>query len=341
MRIRFMLAGAAGLLIGLMVFGACGGESNTPVPTPGGLTIYSGREDSLVGPVIKQFEEATDIDVGVKYGTNSGLVATIQEEGKNSPADIFFGSDPGALGVLQDRLLTLPEGILSEVAPQFRSRQGKWVGISGRARVVVYNTDRLTEADLPASIMDFTDPKWRGRIGWAPSNGSFQAFVTALRKLEGEDVARQWIEGIQANDSKVYPKNTPIVKAVSEGEIDVGFVNHYYLFRFLAEEGEDFSARNYYLEGGDAGATMLVAGAGILDSAKNKENAERFLEFMLSTVAQQYFASQTFEYPLVEGVRIHRDLVPLSEIQVPDVDMSQLSDLEATVELLRDTGVLP
>ncbi|MEE9198361.1 MAG: iron ABC transporter substrate-binding protein [Dehalococcoidia bacterium] len=332
---RFMLTGAAILLIGLAVFGACGGGAG------GDLTIYSGREESLVGPIIEQFREATGIDVGVKYGSNPGLVATIQEEGDNSPADIFFGSEPGALGALEDRLTPLPEALLNRVASSFRSRQGKWVGISGRSRVVVYNTDRLTEADLPASILGFTDPQWKGRIGWAPTNGSFQAFVTALRKLEGEEVARQWLEGIRANNPKTYPKNTPIVKAVSEGEIDVGFVNHYYLFRFIAEEGEDFPARNYYPIGGDPGATVLVAGAGILDSAKNRENAERFLEFMLSTEAQQYFTRETFEYPLVEGVEHHALLVPLSQVQVPDIDLSQLSDLEATLKLLRDTGVLP
>ncbi|MFQ5875364.1 MAG: iron ABC transporter substrate-binding protein [Dehalococcoidia bacterium] len=303
--------------------------------------MYSGREEKLLGPIIDRFQEATGIQVGVKYGKNASLVATIQEEGKNSPADIFFGSDPGSLGALEERLVPLPEEILNKVPSQFRSRQGRWVGISGRSRVVVYNTERLTEADLPQSILDFTDPKWEGRIGWAPTNGSFQSFVTALRKLEGDGVARQGLEGIQANDPKVYSKNTPIVKAVADGEIEVGFVNHYYLFRFLAEEGEGFAARNYYPTGGDAGAVVLVAGAGIVDTSKNKEAAERFLDFMMSIVAQEYFASETFEYPLVDGVDTPPGLLPLSEIQVPDVDLSQLADLETTVDLLRDTGVLP
>ena len=335
MRRGFLLTAVTLLLVGLMLASACGEKK------PGGLTIYSGREYKLAGPIIDQFKQATGIDVGVKYGKNPSLVATIQEEGRNSPADIFFGSDPGSLGALEERLVRLPDSILNKVPPQFRSRRGKWVGISGRSRVIVYNTGKLTEADLPDSILDFTDPEWKGRIGWAPTNGSFQAFVTALRKLEGEDVARQWLEGIQANNPKVYPKNTPIVKAASEGEIDVGFVNHYYLFRFLAEEGEGFKARNYYPTGGDAGAAVLVAGAGILDTSTNKENAEKFLEMLLSTDAQQYFANETFEYPMVEDVKIDPLLVPLSEIQVPDIDLSQLEDLERTIKLLRETGVLP
>ena len=334
---------------------ACGTDpTSTPSPAststpamseedgdPGELIIYSGREEELIGPIVEQFATATGIDVKVNYGSNAALVATIQEEGQNSPADIYYGSDPGSLGALESRLQALPDSILSKVDPKLASRQGKWVGISGRARAVVYNTETLTEADLPPSILDYTDHKWKGRIGWAPTNGSFQAFLTALRLTEGEDAARAWLEGIQANEPRVYSKNTPIVQAAADGEIDVGFVNHYYLFRFLAEEGEGFKARNHFPTGGDVGSTILVSGAGIVDSSDNKENAERFIEFLLSTVSQQFFASQTFEYPVIEGVTLHSELLPLSEIDVPDVDLGSLQDLEGTLKLLRDTGIVP
>ena len=327
-------------------------QSFQPAPTPppaiddaqanpGELVIYSGREEDLIGPIVDQFASATGIDVKVNYGSNAALVATIQEEGQNSPADVYYGSDPGSLGALEGRLQALPEAIMAKVEPKLSSRQGKWVAISGRARTVVYNTATISEADLPPSILDFTAPEWRGRIGWAPTNGSFQAFVTALRVSQGQDAARAWLEGIQANNPRVYPKNTPIVQAAADGEIDVGFVNHYYLFRFLAEEGEDFKARNYYPTGGDVGSTILVSGAGILDSSDNEDNAQRFIDFLLSTVSQQYFASQTFEYPLVEGVKTHPELLPLSEIGVPDVDLGSLQDLEGTLQLLRDTGIVP
>ena len=309
--------------------------------TGGSLTIYSAREETLVGPIIQQFEAATGIDVGVKYGSNSGLAATIQEEGTNSPADIFFATDPGLLGSMSDLFTALPRDILDQVDPEFRSREGKWVGISGRARVVVYNPDVISADELPDSILDFTDPKWNGRIGWPPTNGSFQAFVTAMRTTLGEDAAREWLEGIQANNPRVYPKNTPIVDAVSRGEVDVGFVNHYYLYRFLAEHGEEFQARNYHPKNGDVGAMMLVNGAAILSTAENAKEAERFLGFMLSLSAQQYFASQTFEYPLIQGVRTHRLLTPLSEIAVPNVDLSQLDDVQGTQDLLRSVGIIP
>ena len=326
------------LVLGVLVVvpllaGACRGDSK--------LVIYSAREETLVGPIIQQFEDATGIDVGVNYGSNAGLAATIREEGSNSPADLYFATDPGLLGAMSDLLAVLPGEILNQVSPDVRSRDGKWVGISGRARVVVYNSEKLSEADLPDSILDFTDPKWKGRIGWAPGNGSFQSFVTAMRVTMGEEATRRWLKGIQANQPRIYPKNTPIVKAAADGEIDVGFVNHYYLFRFLQEEGKDSSARNYHPRGHDLGATMLVNGAGILSTSKNSENARRFLDFMLSQLGQQYFASQTFEYPLVEGITTHRLLVPLEQLEIPAVDLSKLSDVQGTQKLLREVGIIP
>lgn len=305
------------------------------------LTIYSGRSEELVGPIIEQFAKASGINVRVRYGGTSELAATIMEEGKKTPADIFFAQDPGGLGAVEHLFDQIPDSILSRVEPRFRAPEGKWAAISGRARVIVYNREKLSESDLPDDIGGFTDPKWKGRIGWAPTNASFQAMVTAMRVLWGEEKTRQWILGIQANNPKVYPKNTPIVAAAGAGEIDVGFVNHYYLYRFIQEEGESFSARNYHPRAGGPGAVILVAGAAILQTSKSKEPAQRFLEFMLSPVAQQYFAGQTVEYPVVGGVKIHRLLTPLSEINSPTIGMAEMTDLKGALNLLRETGVLP
>ena len=308
---------------------------------PGELVVYSGRSTSLVDPIIQQFAEVTGIDVKVKYATTSQLAATLLEEGRNSPADVFFAQDPGGLGAVEEMLAVLPDSILDQIPDWAHSPQGRWVGISGRARTVVYNTDRLTEADLPDDMLGFTDPKWKGRIGWAPTNASFQTMVTAMRAVWGENKTRMWLQGIQANEPAIYPKNTPQVAAAAAGEIDVGFVNHYYLFRFLAEEGEDFAARNYHPRAGGPGSIIMVAGAGILTTAENRTNAERFLNFMLSTLGQQYFASQTFEYPLVDDVKTQRVLVAISEINAPQIPLSGLADLAGTQNLLRETGVLP
>ncbi|MEE8373358.1 MAG: iron ABC transporter substrate-binding protein [Dehalococcoidia bacterium] len=335
MRKRILGLGSLLMMLAIVV-SACGQAATSQT-----LTVYSGRSEELVGPIIDQFSKATGIKVQVRYGSTSELAATILEEGRNSPADIFFAQDPGGLGALAHLFAPIPDTILGQVEPRFRSPYGKWVGISGRARVVVYNTQDLSEADLPDDIWGFTDPKWKGRIGWAPSNGSFQGMVTAMRVLWGEEKTKQWLLGIKAVNPKMYPKNTPIVAAVGAGEIDVGFPNHYYLFRFLEEQGESFPARNYYLRDGGPGAVILVAGAGILETSQNKEDAERFLEFMLSLVAQQYFAGQTFEYPVVEGVTTHPLLKPLSEISSPEIDMADMADLKGTLKLLRETGVLP
>ena len=305
------------------------------------LVIYSGRSESLVDAVIQQFSQATGIEVEVKYAGTSQLAATLLEEGGNSPADIFFAQDPGGLGAVEGMLSILPDRILSRVPDWAHSPQGKWVGLSGRARTVVYNPERVSEEELPDDVWDFVNPEWKGRIGWAPTNASFQTMVTAMRALWGEEKTTEWLEGVQANNPTIYPKNTPQVAAVAAGEIDAGLVNHYYLFRFLAEEGEDFPARNYHPRAGGPGATIMVAGAGILDSSDNRDSAEKFLEFLLSRVGQQYFAGQTFEYPLVEGVKTPHVLTPLDEINHPSISLKDLADLEGTQRLLRETGVLP
>lgn len=310
--------------------------------TPGSLVIYSGRSESLVGPIIEQFADATGIDVSTKYGGTGEIAATLLEEGTNSPADVFFAQDPGGLGAVAQAGMfgALPDEITSLAPDWAQSPDALWVGISGRARVLVYNTDNLTESDLPDSIFDLTDPKWKGRIGWAPTNGSFQAMVTAMRVLWGDDRTTEWLRGMQANEPSVYPKNTPQVAAAGAGEIDVGLVNHYYLHRFLQEEGDAFPARNYHPRAGGPGSIVLVAGAGILETSENRDNAEKFLKFMLSTVGQQYFAGQTYEYPLVEGVRTNRLVTPIDEIAKPNVDMASLADLKGTQRLLRDLGIL-
>lgn len=316
-------------------------ETSAAEPSGGTVTVYSGRSEELVGPLLAQFTEATGIEVEARYGDTAEMANLILTEGENSPADIFFAQDAGALGAVaeQGMLAILPSDVLDRVTPGFRSPADEWVGVSGRARVVVYNTESLTEADLPDSIFGFTDPQWSGRIGWAPTNGSFQAFVTALRVLEGEVRAREWLEGIQANDPNVYDGNNPALDAVIAGEIDVAFINHYYLMQRL-EEDPDAPAANYFLTEGDPGALVNVAGAGILETSGNPEAALEFVEYLLGEEAQRYFAAETKEYPLIEGVEADPALPPLSSIGTPEIDLSDLSDLEGTLELLQDVGVL-
>ena len=316
---------------------ACSGGDDEP------LTIYSGRSQSLVEPILNEFAEATGISIRVRYGDSAELAATILEEGNNSPADVFFSQDAGALGALEDAgtFRALPASVLDRVAATYRSETGMWVGVSGRSRVVVYNPDLIDEADLPESVLDFTDPEWQGRVAWAPLNASFQAFVTGLRASEGEDGARAWLEGMKANGVQDFPNNVTIVQAVADGDVAVGLVNHYYLYQFLAEQGEDFAALNHYFTGGDIGALVNVAGAGVLGTTDQTDDAERFIAYLLEQEAQLYFANETYEYPLVPGVQPSHDLPPIESLQPPAIGLSQLHDLQGTLELLREAGVLP
>ncbi|MBI1298235.1 extracellular solute-binding protein [bacterium] len=305
------------------------------------LVIYSGRNENLVGPLLEQFQADTGITVEVRYGDTAEMAATILEEGQNSPADVFFGQDAGALGALEQagRFQSLPEDVLELVDPRFRSDEGQWIGVSGRARVFAYNSENVGEDELPVSIWDLTDPAWQGRVGWAPTNGSFQSFVTALRVLEGEERAREWLEAMIANDVQIYSGNTQIVEAVGRGEIDLGLTNHYYLYRFLAED-PNFPVVNYYPPSGGAESMVNVAGVGILDTANSPVSALSFVRYLLSDTAEQYFADQTVEYPLAGEVTINERLTPLSEINIPDIDLSDLADLEGTLQLLQDVGAL-
>ena len=288
------------LALAAVLLSACGGSDTGA----GSLTVYSGRSDTLVAPLIKQFAEATGIDVRVKYASTPQLAATLLEEGGNTPADVFFAQDPGGLGAVSVLLTPLSDTVLQKVPQWAVSPSGVWVGVSGRARTVVYNTETLTPADLPEDLTGFADPKWKGRIGWAPTNASFQTMITAMRSIWGEEKTLQWLKDIKANDPTVYPKNTPIVAAAAAGEIDVGLVNHYYLHRFLAEEGDSFGARNYHPPAGGPGAIVMVAGVGILSASDNKENAQIFVYFLLSEEAHRYFGEETFESPLASGLPV-------------------------------------
>ncbi len=312
----------------------------------GKLIIYSGRSESLVQPLIDQFADATGIDVEVRYGSTSEIASLLLEEGEASPADIFYAQDPGGIGAVSEAGLfsSIPADLLAKVPERFAAQDGSWVGISGRARTVVYNSDEFTDpaSQLPSDMHGFTDPIWDGRIGWAPSNGSFQTMVTAMRSVWGDAETRQWLAGIQANNPIVYPKNTPIVEAVGNHEVSVGFVNHYYLYRFTTAQGEDFPARNYFLPGGGPGSLIMVSGAGMLANGENAANAQRFITFLLSVPAQQYFASQTYEYPVIEGVNTVSLLPPLADLDAvaANINLDDLADLKGTQDMLIELGII-
>lgn len=338
-RHRWLALALTALLV-LPIAAACSDDDDETT-----ITVYSGRSEALIGPLLEQFAEDTGIDVAVRYGGSAELAATLREEADADTvrADVFIAQDAGALGAVQRAgiLAELPQATLDRVDPAYRSPSGEWVGVSGRARVLVYSTDTIAEAELPDSILDLTGPEWRGRIGWAPANGSFQAWVTALRLTLGEDDARAWLEAIRDNGVTEYPNNSSIVEAVGRGEVEIGLVNHYYLSRFIAEEGDDFPARNHFTVAGDVGTLVNVAGAGVLRASDEADAARQLVAYLLADEAQQYFVQETGEYPLVAGIEGPTTGPPIGTVQPTALDLSDLDDLEGTLELLRAVDVLP
>lgn len=328
---------ALGLVV-LLVSAAC----TTPSGGSDAITLYSGRSEDLVQPLIDQFSESTGIRVTVKYAGSADLAATITEEGARSPADVFFAQDPASLGTvaLAGLFDQLPGDVLSSVPARFSDTDGAWVGTSGRARVVVYDTTAVTPDDLPATEDGFTDPSWRGLVGIAPTNGSFLSFVAAKILTDGEHATLQWLEGMATNNSPTYPKNSPIVAAVNDGQIPVGLVNHYYLLRALTEDAT-LPGANQFFEVATAGGLVMPAGAGILSSSGSKNAAGQFIEFLLTEQAQEYFAQETFEYPLVPGIAAN-DLLPAIEtIPTPEIDLSDLASvLDTATDLVAQAGLL-
>jgi len=306
------------------------------------LTVYSGRSEDLVQPLIDRFVEETGIEVAVRYAGSSDLAATILEEGSSSPADLFFAQDPASLGTvaLAGLFVELPSSITDMVPTRFSDTNGQWVGTSGRARVVVYDGTKVNPSDLPDTEDGFVEAEWSGRTGIAPTNGSFLAFVAAKILSDGEEATLVWLKGMAANSSPTYPKNSPIVAAVNAGEIETGLVNHYYLLRALAENPGEVG-ENFFFTVPTAGSLVMPAGAGILKSSGNQEAAQKFVEFMLGDVAQTYFAEETFEYPLVPGVPANELLPLIDTIPTPDIDLSDLANvLDLATDLVAEAGLI-
>ncbi len=335
MKLRWLTAVAVTAVAAFAAAG-CGGTGSKD-----GITVYSGREEEIVAPLFQKFTAKTGIKVDVRYGQSAELAAQIAEEGKNSPADVFFAQDAGALGSVAGQLAPLPDAVLQRVGADYRDPKGTWVGTSGRVRVVAYNTKKYTAAQLPNEILAYADPKYRGRIGIAPTNASFQAFVTAMRLGIGDDRTRAFLRALKANGAKLYPRNLAIMEAIAAGEIDLGLVNHYYL-ALLKEEQPDAPVDNKFLTPGDPGAFVNVAGVGVLATSKRRDAANTFVEYLLSDEGQRFYANEAEEneYPLVAGIPARTGLPPLASLKAKAVPLADLGAAErATLEMLSEVGL--
>ncbi|ULR55587.1 iron ABC transporter substrate-binding protein [Streptomyces deccanensis] len=336
---------AAGLL--LPALASCGSDDDKGGSAKSGdstLVIYSGRNEKLVEPILDKLEKAVGTKVEVRYGDSAELAAQILEEGDRTKAGLFFSQDAGALGALSKEgvLEQLPPSTLDEVDEAYRGGDGDWVGLSGRVRVIAYNPDQVDEDEVPDSVHDVVKPEWKDKVGFAPTNASFQAFVTGMRALEGDDATRRWLEDLKANGAKTYAHNLATLDAIEAGEVSLGLVNHYYWYERVAEKGEDkVNAKLHFLPGKDPGALINVAGVGILKDGGQSEAAQKAVDFLLSKEAQTYFADTTKEYPLAAGVTSTVEgLPPFDSLQSPDIDLGKLESLQETLAMLQDVGLV-
>lgn len=328
---------AVAVLVGSLMLSACGTDNSEK------LTIYSGRNQELVGDLMKTFTKKTGIELNVRYADTAELASTIREEGDNSPADVFFSQDGGALGALQKdgRLEKLPLADLDRVKGLYRSDLGDWVGTSARSRVIAYDKRKFTDDQVPDSVFDLVKPQWKGRVGWAPTNASFQAFITAMRNLRGDAAAEQWLRAMKANGVKVFENNIAQRDAIKAGEIDLGLINHYYVLEAIAEEkNPNYPVGLHFLPASDPGSLVNVAGVAILKTTDHRSDARRFVSFLLTKEAQRYFAEQTKEYPLVHGAEPLQGVPPLEDLTAAKIDLADLDDLQGTLKLLEKAGVL-
>jgi iron(III) transport system substrate-binding protein len=326
-----------GATLATVVLSAASAQTNTT------LTIYSGRSQALVDPIVKQFEADAKIKVNVRYGTDSALLAALQEEGARSPADVFWANTSGALGAAARAglLQTLPTSLRGKSAA-FTPENGQWTPLSVRFRVLAYNTTKLKPEQLPASVMDL--PKMtslKGRIGWTPTYSSFQDFIGAMITLKGEAATKQWIEGVKALEPKSYASsNVQMMEAIRAGEIDAALTNHYYIQRFV-KSGAPIGT--HYFGAGDPGGLALVTGAGIVKASKKTALAQRLVRYLLEPKAQQFFTGELFEYPAITGTILPSTLLPLTDVnnRSPKIDQERISDnLTQAQKLLRDAGLI-
>lgn len=336
-RSKRSLLGLAAATLALPVLAACGGGSDS---ADGPLTVYSGRSEELVGPLFAQFTEQTGIQVEARYGDTAELAAQLIEEGDASPAQVYFAQDAGALGAVDAAglFVPLPASVATLVPEAYRAPNGSWTGVTGRARVIAYDPEQVPAAEVPQSVFDLTDPKWKGQVAIAPTNASFQAFVTAMRVSQGDDITKQWLEGLVANDVQTYEKNGLILDAVDTGQAQLGLVNHYYWYEKAAEVGADaMRAQIAFTKPDDPGSLVNVAGVGIL---KDNPNATKFVEWLLTPQTQTWFVENTWEYPLLPSVAAAEGLPALDTLRGPDVPLAELADLPGTLVMLEDVGLI-
>ncbi|WP_407321280.1 iron ABC transporter substrate-binding protein [Dickeya ananatis] len=307
-----------------------------------GIVIYNAQHENLVKSWVDGFTQDTGIKVTLRNGGDSELGNQLVQEGSASPADVFLTENSPSMVLVDNANLFAPldADTLAQVEPQYRPSHGRWIGIAARSTVFVYNPEKLTEAQLPKSLMDLAKPEWKGRWAASPSGADFQAIVSAMLELKGEKATLDWLKAMKTNFT-AYKGNSTVMKAVNAGQVDSGVIYHYYPFVDGAKTGENSkNIRLYYFKHQDPGAFVSISGGGVLASSKHKEQAQAFMKWITGKKGQEVLRTNTaFEYAVGVNAASNPKLVPLKDLQAPTVDAAKLNG-KKVVELMTEAGLL-
>ena len=307
------------------------------------VTVYAGRSENLIGPPLEAFACETGTKVETRWGSSTDLALLLAEEGERAAADVFLSRSPGPVGFLEGRGLlgTISAEVLVLSSEENRSGSGTWVGFSGRKRVLVHNLDSVTDAELPQSVFDLTDDRYRNRVAIPATNGSFLDWFTVFRDQHGTDVAAQWLDDMVANGARYYPNNRSIVEAAGRGEIDMGLVNHYYQYQEEAAAGDRHRATNHNFADDDIGSLLIITAATVMAASDNVGAANDLIAYLLSAPVQRYLTDETLEYPLAAGVAPASVLPPLSALEIGTVDFDALGGgFTESLAIIEASGIL-
>lgn len=306
------------------------------------ITVYNAQHESLTQEWADAFTAESGIEVELRNGSDSELGNQLVAEGDRSPADVFLTENSPAMTLVENAGLfaDVNQDALDQVPSQYRPSSNKWTGIAARSTVFAYNKDMLKQDQLPKSLLDLQDPAWKDRWAASPSGADFQAIVSALLELKGEDVTRQWLAGMKDN-VRTYKGNSTVMKAVNAGEIPGGVIYHYYWFGDQAKTGENSNnVAMHYFKNEDPGAFVSISGGGVLESSSKQDAAQQFLKFITGKQGQDVLQTGTsFEYTVGSDVAANPELVPLADLQAPQVDPAKLNSPQVS-ELMTEAGLL-
>lgn len=307
-----------------------------------GIVVYNAQHENLVQSWVDGFTKETGIKVTLRNGGDSELGNQLVQEGSKSPADVFLTENSPAMVLVDNAKLFAPldKSTLEQVAPVYRPEHGRWIGIAARSTVFVYNPAKLSEAQLPKSLMDLAKPEWKGRWAASPSGADFQAIVSAVLALKGEKATLEWLKAMKTN-FVAYKGNSTVMKAVNAGQIDGGVIYHYYRFVDQAKTGENSkNTELHYFKHQDPGAFVSISGGGVLASSKHQQQAQAFMKWITGKSGQDTLrTNDAFEYAVGVNAASNPKLVSLKDLDAPKVEASSLNS-KKVIDLMTEAGLL-